>query len=741
MSQTGTARVVIMPTGPGGAGCDASITDTMERPDSAATTGVWTSTAELSWRRLTSGLEANTQPFGSAFIESNLAKFVTICNTAGIQYANRIALAIEEMNLPIGVVRRALTGTIKFKTDMDVTDVSGSQTLFPICVGMLARGGTVRVRQAGPSATNPGLTLEFRLNTGTTERFSIPVPVVKNTWYVLGFYIEEGQHMKGEVWLDGDPRPGAWIESTITPNEAVNTPTLTFFEAVWFGHQHSVVGSTMTGYYDDLDIEGADRMSEYLFDRLNRAQSSGWGTSDFGLPYSNQSVVPSSPSVNTSTGGILSASNADKVQIDVVAAAVADTPWMQPDGWIFRMRWRASSLPGISNNYVEQETRYEQPGGAFLSLRMRVGNGSGTAGELQLDGTGFPTTAIAKTNWASVDYGVTWEYRPGVVNRVRVFPMSAAEPSTWDIELTPTGATADPTLLSRLYLRAARTVALGSGLTIAHRFIDWTYTGKPCYLLSGVSAGCPVSTFNTGLGGAGSSTGLQPTIPIPADPPFSAITAGDGDYLLLIVQPYGSSAVITVGPPAPWVPHPNNPVALGTAKTYMWWLTGGTSAAGWRISMSPSSKYSYAIFTFNDVEQIRTGQASGAGPNIAMGNMPGIPDRHISVHSQGMIQSNATPVAGAGVDQLTLGSLDAAAPLQGLLGRLVHDTPYEDAVGHQVVGTIAGSPAYANLTVAFYQFRDCADALITDDGGGGGGGGGGGEDTVVVRATGAWRAT
>lgn len=86
-----------------------------------------------------------------------------------------------------------------------------------------------------------------------------PHGMPSDTWLRLRFQREEGVAIRGKVWVDGDPEPGAWtVEFDISGLPDWPTGLLNPGQMPLFRWSTDSSGDTGEFFFDDLDIEGVN---------------------------------------------------------------------------------------------------------------------------------------------------------------------------------------------------------------------------------------------------------------------------------------------------------------------------------------------------------------------------------------------------------------------------------------------------------------------------------------------------
>lgn len=301
---------------------------------------------------------------------------------------------------------------------------------------------------------------------GETNAVLSPFAVTEDVQYNVRWEREDGVQQRIKFWPVGDAEPSSWT-LTQTLGTATWGSSVIELQAQTLGLNS---GSTVLQiYWDNLDITGVDRCTQYRFDNFNRTVSGGWGASDDGKAWTTSLASGMTPSVN-GANGLMSLLSGTSREGRMVTATTG--PWSN-SAWTLRTRVKLTYGAGgcFFVMGVRSLSWLRSP-----SFKMDVIAGT-FGGAL----SGDPSVAFSYVSGKT--YDITYEMVSWVVGtfqwRAKIWETGTTEPTSWMAERTETASSElDDSYSAFTYMRNnSATVAASASID----YIDFDYDGKPCY--------------------------------------------------------------------------------------------------------------------------------------------------------------------------------------------------------------------------------------------------------------------
>lgn len=327
---------------------------------------------------------------------------------------------------------------------------------------------------------------------------------IKSDWQADTWYTVKWEHIVGvssrmKLWRRGDVEPD-WQQSSANLSAFVKTDlTIELYLAkstkIWF---------------DNLNISGVNACSEYRFDNFNRTITSGLGTSDSGIAWTE--VITSgdgSYGVNGTSFYITGTTGGKAVWADLVGH-----PAITGD-FILTARFMTTRVP----LNVEADCFFDVgvwSGDDYASVRVSLNQApavSYASYNVYVGGEWWDDDYLSVTPLSNTWYTLKWDSTQGV----KVWPDGQSEPDWLISHVLPSFARSTFSIHNQASANAS----------IYTDYIDFDYVGKPCY--EDCVGNDPFDEFNrTTADGWGS--------------PWEVNAGGD-----ITFSANGSSAVITTG--------------------------------------------------------------------------------------------------------------------------------------------------------------------------------------------------
>ncbi len=321
-----------------------------------------------------------------------------------------------------------------------------------------------------------------------------------------------------KMWRDGGTEPAAWTVSG-TPS---STPTVSFVQ--FWAQNDARSDDVLTIDIDNLDITGINVCTQYRFDNFDRTVASGWGTSDYGTAW----TYP------WGTTG-LSVSGSQGVLSAATPSATVGASIVPPSPGTFDCTMRVT-LPTWSGTPDLRLYILGEPGLATTNTYVIV----------------YPVADYLTLSRQGTSTGGAFSFVAGATYLIRLVITT----SETDLYVWPDG-TARPSTPTYLVANAATSDSSTGSLTIDNGtytdtsatnylidYIDFDYTGKPCYTTSNcsleawsgattnISGSVSGQTHSTGsmsalCGTFGGSYGLQVTTSLALPVTLTANVASD----------------------------------------------------------------------------------------------------------------------------------------------------------------------------------------------------------------------
>jgi len=288
------------------------------------------------------------------------------------------------------------------------------------------------------------------------QPFDILVEVSKEVFRVKG-------------WNTSAPEPAMWAYTTASP--AAN-----FLPGMFEWRSQNRDNGTFSLSLDSFDISGVNRCTEYKFDNFNRAVASGWGETPSGLAW-----VESNLASDTTT-------SVDGLQADVawsttppsfplagviesIGSGVAGTPWSS-SSWDMLAAFKMPNV--VSSGLGGYEIEFSVPGG-YGGVVLYIGTDYDPQ-NVYFGGEYYPFS------WASqVVYHIRWHMEWNVRTKVRIWADGDPEPTDWLADIDWSGSGTPTTAALQFRLSGFLHTGAGPADSFHLDYIDFDYTGKPCY--------------------------------------------------------------------------------------------------------------------------------------------------------------------------------------------------------------------------------------------------------------------
>lgn len=448
------ATVTTTPGTPGEPGiCDCGITDTFTRSGSG-------------WGMADNGNSWTPFSSGTTSASTDGSRAAVVNTTAGSNHSETLVVTTPPADWD---------GLFSFWVDAVPNGTTGTL----VYVDLYDPGGTwqaeldIMVSSGGPSATYQGEVWFWYYQ----DTYTAKVDWVANTEYKVRIHRDyAGTTWAARVWKASEAEPTGWLATQILDNGGVAT-TGKWEMGV---HVYGAGGGGRTTYFDNLDITGVDRCSAVQFDDFNRTVAAGgWGISTSGLAWTTPTYGASYLSVNGSQGvctfpSLGYASDANAIS---TAGVGGIAPWVGTT-CTMTTSFTVSSI-GTLPEYCAISWYFTRAG-YQTQFGFQIENSSGNIyGKSGTDSAG--EFYLAKRNWAAnVAYNVKIEFYPSDHMSLKLWLASEAEPSIWTGTILDTqGPIIDGTASSTF-----RVEHFGRGVrSIKTEYIEFDYTGKPCYEL------------------------------------------------------------------------------------------------------------------------------------------------------------------------------------------------------------------------------------------------------------------
>jgi hypothetical protein len=477
--------------GGGGGGCDCGITDSFAR---TVAIGWGTSDAGIAWNGATTGASVN----GTAG--------VLVCN-ATFQTRSIALTPPPFIGLPIDVY---------FDLDLDNPPPSAfPQPRFAVVMG----GDATNFRLDLLPSQTPNITIANGDFSGSPEATSLGIT------NALSVHIRKETNgtdttFRANVWPIGNTEPAGWL---VYDTKAGSVDNETDF-VLQLNQTSTNTGFTASVSNLRIFMNGTqvDRCTEFRFDNFNRTVTSGWGTSDYGRAWGS-----SAGSVDGSQAVLPRASPGGGGQIQPPADIIDALMLFKTPSWPTGIaRWIVTPIPGSSAV-------------------------TGQNNVLLFFSEGFGLSVYREGVEVNVSHGwaqTTWYYIRIHADlagcQVKVWAAGTAEPTSW----TASNSTPIPSGSNTPFFSIGTGGFNGTGSSGLIDWLDFDYTGKPCY------QDCPADEiiyddFNrstSGGWGSASSAGAWTNTTPPAGSDISTSTSGGGQGIIDIHPAVASGGHIQV---------------------------------------------------------------------------------------------------------------------------------------------------------------------------------------------------